>query len=118
MYDNSYEDYMRSVLGYPYNSQVAYNTYGNVYEDVGNYFPYRSGNTNVVVMDESRFENRYPEIYKILKPMVGKACSNNYIDNVSAEVLESMADDIYRNVCSDVDVVNINVTTENRWWTI
>lgn len=114
MYDNSYEDYMRSVLGYPYSSGVTYNTYENIYEDTGNYFPYRNGNIIVEATNESRFESRYPEIYKILKPMVGKACGNNFIDNVSAEQLESMTEDIYRNICADVDVVNINVKTEER----
>lgn len=114
MYDNGYEDYMRSVLGYPYANQNMYNTYGSMYENTGGcFFPYRSGTSCNLAEKESKFENMYPEIYKILKPMVKKACSNNIIDEISNDDIDIMTDDIYTNVCSDIDVVNINVTAEN-----
>ena len=108
---NEYEDYMRSVLGYPSN-QVAYDTYGFSYDHNNTYFPYRA-NANESV-DNSKYENLYPEIYRILKPMITKACSNVTIDDISNDRLEVMANEIYTNVESDIDVVNVNITTQDN----
>lgn len=111
---NEYEDYMRSVLGYPM-QQAGYNTYGNVYESNNSYFPYRANNDYACnnVMNESRYEDMYPEIYKILKPMIKKACSNTRIEDISDDDLERMTNDIYSNIESDIDVVNVNITTQS-----
>lgn len=117
MYDNVYEEYMRSVLGYPY-SQGGYNTYNNLYENTNMYFPYRSGSSrnsfDALESDNSRYEKMYPELYRILHPMVKKVCSGKAIEQISDNDVESMTEDVYRNISSDIDVVNINVTTDLR----
>lgn len=95
MYENEYEDYMRNILGYPVNA----NTY------MSNSFPYRN-NTNV-----EHYENLYPDIYKMLKPMVQKVCNNYRGSTITDDTLESMATEIYNNIESDITAVNINVTT-------
>lgn len=86
MYENEYENYMRSVLGYPTN-----NTY-NI-----NSFPYRSNN-NII---RDNYEQLYPDIYKVLKPMVKKVCSNVRSMDISSETIEDMANEIYNNIESD-----------------
>lgn len=107
MYNNDYEDYMRSVLGYPIQSEM--NTYNNVYGNNNSYFPYRSGINNT---NENRYESLYPEIYKILKPMVRKVCDNPKYGNISNDTIEIMANEIYTNVESDINVVNVNINTQ------
>ena len=99
---NEYENYMRSVLGYPNYQQEVSNTY----------FPYRNGNDFV---DESRYENMYPEIYRILKPMIKKICDSRSYDEITEDLLDNMTDEIYRNIESEIDVVNLNITTENEY---
>lgn len=115
MYDNSYEEYMRSVLGYPY-SQGGYNTYNNIYENTNMYFPYRSGNSrndiDTLEGEKNRYEEMYPELYRILRPMVKKVCADKFIDQISNNDVESMTEDVYRNISSDIGVVNINVTSD------
>ncbi len=99
MYENEYENYMRSVLGYSSN-----NTTYNV-----NSFPYRSNN-NI----KNSYEHLYPDIYKVLKPMVNKVCNNVRSMDISTEVIEDMANEIYNNIESDtIDIRNSASETEN-----
>lgn len=99
---NEYENYMRSVLGYP-----------NYQEEVSStYFPYRNSND---FQEESKYENMYPEIYRILKPMIRKICDTRAYNEITEELVESMTNEIYRNIESEIDVVNVNVTTENEY---
>lgn len=107
MYNNEYEDYMRSILGYPIQNEM--NTYNNVYGNSASFFPYRSG---VTYANENNYESLYPEIYKILKPMVRKICDNTRYESISNDTLEIMANEIYSNVESDIDVINVNINTK------
>ena len=102
MYNNSYEDYIRSVLGYPNNNSQ------NVFEDYNNYD--YSQNRNL------ELEDCYPEIYKVVYPMVRKACQN-VNQSVTREELDRMVDEIYSNVEGNDEIylnVNINNNLENR----
>ena len=85
MYYNSYEEYMRDVLGYTRNRENSNNTY---------YDNYYSNRNN------SELENMYPEIYKILYPMVCKITSNTRMP-LTAEQLEKMVDEIYECIEKD-----------------
>lgn len=105
---NEYEDYMRSVLGYAPQYQ-QYDTYGNIYDNFNSCFPYRDN----AQFNESRYQNMYPEIYNILKPMVGKICENRNIDSITEADLENMAQNIYSNIEADIDVVNVNIVTSD-----
>jgi hypothetical protein len=124
MFNNEYENYMRSVLGYPITNDIStYNLYNNssnqsfdyndssMYGSSNSYFPYRSN--NVVYNDTSKYEELYPEIYKILKPMISKVCDTPSRNDFSSETLEIMANEIYTNIEQDIDVVNINVNTSS-----
>lgn len=79
MYNGSYDDYIRSILGYPsYNSN-----YENEYEY-----------ENTYSSRASELEDYYPEIYKIVYPMVTKVCENCR-EPFSREVIENMTDEIF-----------------------
>lgn len=76
MYYQSYEDYMRDVLGYPRNT---YN------------YQYNTRKTNAEV------EKLYPEIYRTVYPMVCKAC-NQYNGQITEELIERLTDEVYVNL--------------------
>lgn len=88
MYYQNYEDYMRSVLGYPVRSQDTYRTSASKEVD---YSSIRNQNL-------SELEEYYPDIYKELNPLVCKVCSKNRSENINKEILESMVDEVYGNI--------------------
>lgn len=108
MYYQNYEDYMRSVLGYPIDSNNTYAAYSNPYETMQTTY------TNPTRYNDEIL-NLYPEIYRVVNPMVCKICEAN-TKPISQELVEQMTDEIYRNleVQPETDtIVNIkaNVTT-------
>lgn len=91
----NYQEYMRSVLGYsPYVGNDY--TYTDEQEDIYNY----SNDTMQVTptaptQDLTPF---YPEIYKIIYPMVCKVCNINLNRELTKELLDQMTDEIYQNM--------------------
>lgn len=106
MYNNeSYEDYIRSILGYPnYNSNN--NCFSNSYNfDMTNYR--NSGHEQ-----DTQLEDCYPEIYKIIYPMVNKACTTN-TRPITSELIDELTDEIYLAVENNNTInVTINLTNE------
>ena len=101
MYFQSYEDYIRTILGYPVQNEISYNTYPNCsYEYI----------------EQPRYSSEimdlYPDIYKIINPMVCKICKANS-KPITRELVEQMTDEIYLNIENDTtieeDVVNVRV---------
>lgn len=101
MYNQTYEDYIRSILGYPRQMDNTYstNTGENVYMQ----------STSDVNSDE--IEQFYPEIYKIVYPMVCKVCNNN-TSPITKELIENMTNDIYFSIESDNEI-GLNITLGN-----
>ncbi len=94
----SYEDYMRSVLGYsPY---IGNNyTYTNEQEDMYNYSNSMEMPNLMATNEQSQNLNHlYPEIYKMVYPMVCKACNINANRELTKDLLEQMTDEIYINI--------------------
>lgn len=86
MYNETYDDYIRSILGY--SSVNSYqNNYNQSYRNYSNY-DNQAFNTN------SEIENCYPEIYKIVYPMITNRC-NNITSDLTKEEVEKMTDEIY-----------------------
>ena len=85
MYDGTYDEYIRSILGYNQNEMYDYNNNYN--------YSYRTQD-NMTVAQNSQLEQNYPEIYKVVYPMVSKRCENVRAD-LSNEELEKMTDEIY-----------------------
>ena len=111
MYYQNYEDYMRSILGYPINQNGNMDTYES-YNMTSDY-SFQAPNYSDEIM------NLYPEIYKILNPMVCKICEANTkpIDN---DLIEKMTEEIYLNIESDPSLaeneiinVRVNLPKEN-----
>lgn len=100
MYDNQYEEYIRSVLGYPNTTNMNQN---QMYQ---NEYP----NPSQVNM-RNDLEDFYPEIYKIIYPMVQKACDGNMGAN-SREEIERMTDEIYSAI-EDSNQINVNINLGN-----
>ena len=100
MYDNQYEEYIRSVLGYPSTTNMNQN---QMYQ---NEYP----NSSQINMRDN-LEECYPEIYKIIYPMVKKACDGNMGTN-SREEIERMTDEIY-SALEDSNQINVNINLGN-----
>lgn len=84
MYNSNYEEYMRNVLGY---NPVVNNTYqlsDSMYEI-----------QQTRTYEEATIEALYPEIYKIIYPMVKKV-SMRIGNTINEEIVEKMTDEIYR----------------------
>lgn len=102
MYNETYDDYIRSILGYPNQSNLSVNNYNSGY----NMATSRQNNNN------TELESCYPEIYKIVYPMVAKACDSN-TRPVTRELIENMTDEIYFAIEGNDEVnININLTNE------
>ena len=100
MYDNNYEEYIRSILGYPNTTNFNQNQmYQNEYAE-----PIQTNTRN-------NLEEFYPEIYKIIYPMVKKACVGNMRAN-SREEIEQMTDEIY-SALEDSNQINVNINLGN-----
>lgn len=95
----SYDEYMRSILGYP-DMSMNMNTNMNM-----NYFD----NINPYSDD---LERMYPEVYRVVYPMVCRMCDNVSMP-VTETMLDSMTDDIYDRVEAD-GRINIEVEVQLR----
>ena len=97
MYYQNYEDYMRSVLGYPIvESQDTYQTQN-----------YILPNQNTKELEEC-----YPEIYKLLNPIVCEVCNKCTVP-VTREILENMVEEVYQKVENNNEIL-VNIQIENR----
>lgn len=100
MYDNQYEEYIRSVLGYPNTINMNQTQmYQNEYQNLPR------------VNMKNDLEECYPEIYKIIYPMIKKACEGNMRGN-NREEIEQMADEIYSAI-EDNNQINVNINLAN-----
>lgn len=120
MYYQNYEDYMRAVLGYPMERQNTYTNFNNTnclqFNDTNLAFQNteksRNNSTmNVMESQQDNFLDMYPEIYRIVNPMVCKVCENNN-EPITKELVLRMTDEVYRNL-EETDmttVVNVNAT--------
>ena len=122
-----YEDYMQNFWNYPIegyqntydqdldNYQYGYNMNRNFYEyDYNyNYSPYRqSMNYQNRGVSNTQMEELYPEIYKVVYPMVKKVCSNNN-RAITNEIIEQMTEEVYNNVEAN-NGVELNITLNNN----
>lgn len=117
MYQQSYEEYIRSILGYPTSMPNA-NISGNCQEADGscgmvnvygsNYLP----NYSNQYRRNAELEAYYPEIYKIIYPMVKKACETN-TKPVCQELVENMTDEIYMAIEGRQEL-EININLQNQ----
>ncbi len=105
----SYEDYMRQVLGYSSYNPNIYENFDYKLNKPYNDTYYRNFDTLNSLDDE--FNDLYPEIYHLVNPMVCKVCSANN-QPITKELLEKMTDEIYSLIESNDTIVNVRVETK------
>lgn len=105
MYNQSYDNYIRGVLGYP-----------NQDDEYRNSTFYNMPNQDMYSSSED-IERLYPDVYRVVYPMVCSACDRIQFPNnpVNEEMIARMTDDIYDRVEADGRInIEVNVTTEVR----
>ncbi len=112
MYNQSYEQYMRDVLGYN-NSQTNFSTYPmnnyNIYQDDTSF----TNNFQNMYVQDNNLETYYPDIYKVIYPMVTKTC-NQISEPITKEMIETMTNTIYINLEAEENIQVKVQTTQNR----
>ena len=112
MYYQNYEDYMRSILGYPIQEQnLNINTYAD-YSNINNEYSTQLPRYSNEILE------LYPEIYKIINPMVCKVCDAN-TKPITKELVEKMTEEIYLNIESNPseyvsEVVNVRINLPDQ----
>ncbi len=103
MYNNGpYQEYMQNNLGYNPNPMINMYPYQSIYEE--DCFTYN---------DNVNADNMYPEIYRIIYPMICKACMN-INENISEDLVSRITDEIYQNIeCDEMTCENRKVQTNN-----
>ena len=92
MYNNPYEEYMRNSLGYNQMPMMNMNQMNmnymmpEMYEAEGNY-----------MCDQTSVEDMYPEVYRIVYPMICKACMA-VNENVTEDLVSRITNEVYLNV--------------------
>ena len=107
----SYEDYMRQVLGYSSYNPNIYETYDyrmNIpYADT-----YYRNDSTFNLLNEDEISELYPKIYHILNPMICKICDANN-QPITKELIEKMTDEVYNALEVNNDtIVNVRVETK------
>ena len=95
---NNYEDYMRSVLGYQ-NGNIYANPYGM--ENDFYYNPMSNMENEFKTVDTEKLNSFYPEIYKMVYPMVCKVCNQNSNREITKDLIDSMTEEIFMNFESE-----------------
>ncbi len=118
-----YDEYMQNLMG------VDYSPYSNTYDpyernqqyfnQIDNYeqynypysqaMPYNYQHRNSIVAD---LDNLYPEIYKIIYPMVKRAIDKN-VKPISDDVLDDLTNEIYHHLEAE-NFININVNVNSK----
>lgn len=130
MYNQTYDDYMRSVLGYPNSDGYRMDNMGmNSMRNMGMNNMNTMGNMGMNNMNgmcnmtmnmneqDEDIERLYPEVYRVVYPMVCCSCDRIQFPNtpVTDEMVTRMTDDIYDQVETDPRInIEVNVTTEVR----
>ncbi len=102
MYNTSYEEYMRTVLGYTPNCMQ--DTFTN-----NDYYIMQPNNNR---MQDCDFEDLYPDMYKKVYPLVCNECNTNNMP-ITQETLEQMTDNVLRKIEVDLKI-QTNVKIETR----
>ena len=122
-----YDDYMQNLLGMNYspfsNTYEPYERNSQYFNMTDNYsqydcpcnqgMPYNSFTRNSIARDIiSDIEDYYPEIYKIIYPMIRKACEKNN-KPISRDLIEDLTNDIYHHLEAE-NIINVNVSVNSN----
>lgn len=130
-----YEEYMQNFFNYPmndlyrntYEQEECYNcglnsNQGYNFNRVEDYpYSYTNSNYNYIQNYQNRnnigiqeLEDYYPEIYKIIYPMVKKVCDQNN-GNYRRDNIDKMVEEVYSNIeANDATMINITLNNDIR----
>lgn len=103
MYYQNYEDYMRSVLGYPIENRDTY-VMNNANEEAS--YNYTQNRSN------KEIEEMYPEIYKRVNPVVCEVCDKCNMP-LTRDLLENMTDEVFRRIDVGKEF-SVKINIDNR----
>ena len=111
MYNQAYDDYLAGVLGIQSN-------YGNIYENYGRNDYYsnemQANNYNTYGMTREQIEACFPDIYRIINPLVVRTWNLN-TKPITIELIEQIEQQIYETVDDHKEIkLNINLTNSVR----
>lgn len=104
MYDEIYQEYIRSVLGYPERQPIYQNDMYNInYDSRNNYQNFFDNGIEKNI--ENRNENKelekfYPDIYNIVYPIVQEKCEENRGD-ITEATINKMTEEVYIKIQTD-----------------
>ena len=102
MNNQSYEEYMKSVLGYSIKPEDTYQKTEDYYN-----IPVNSLYNNYEI------EKMYPKVYKAIYPKVCDVCKRNINSEITEEYLEDMVNEVY-NSLEQEENTNFYINIENR----
>ena len=125
MYNQSYDDYMRSVLGYSNSDGYRMDNMNPMWMNtmhmnnmgMNSMNMNTMGNMGINMINDDDIERLYPEVYRVVYPMVCSSCDRIQFPGttVNDEMLTRMTNDIYDQVEADGRIkIEVNVTTEVR----
>lgn len=101
MYNNEpFEEYIRQVLGYH-----------NIEKSTNNDFT--NNNYNYLRTNENELENYYPEIYKIVYPMINQKCTR-MSGEITKEKIEEATLEIVSTIEPQVNETKMNINIQNE----
>ncbi len=106
MYNEPYEEYMRNIFGYPLDYRNTYEMDNTMYNEYMQY-------NNTMQNNNEELEDCYPEIYKVVYPMVKKACMTN-TKPVTKELIDDMVVEIHSAFEQQSEVTNVNINVGNN----
>ena len=101
MYNNPYEEYMRNSLGY---NQIPITNMNKMNMNYMNMMPEMYEPEGSFMCDQTSVEDMYPEIYRIVYPMICKACMA-VNENVTEDLVSRITNEVYMNV-EHMEVIN------------
>lgn len=107
MYNNVYQEYMNNIVGMPYKYET------NLENSANNNTINNFQGSNITANIE--LEKCYPELYKLLYPMVQTACMKN-TKPLTEETIDEMVNEIYKSFNADEEIkqVSENKKSETR----
>ena len=103
--NQSIDEYIRSILGYSSMNMVTNNNMNYMRNDVEQ-MQYEMPNEN------KELESYYPEIYKIVYPMINKRCSQ-----ISEPITQNLINEITNEIYSSIEVntpIKVNINLQNQ----